>query len=91
MDMVKKELNEKRPILYNGASKEVGHEFVLDGYDKNNLVHVNWGWGGMNNGYFEIASLEPTSPGIGGGSSMGGGYIFNQGMIIGMQPESEST
>ena len=44
--MVKKELNEKRPILYNGASKEVGHEFVLDGYDKNNLVHVNWGWGG---------------------------------------------
>lgn len=91
MDMVKKELNEKRPILYNGASKEVGHEFVLDGYDKNNLVHVNWGWGGMNNGYFEIASLEPTSPGIGGGSSMGGGYIFDQGMIIGMQPESEST
>lgn len=91
MDMVKKELNEKRPILYNGESKEVGHEFVLDGYDKNNLVHVNWGWGGMNNGYFELASLEPTSPGIGGGSSMGGGYIFNQGMIIGMQPESEST
>lgn len=91
MDMVKKELNEKRPILYNGASQEVGHEFVLDGYDKNNLVHVNWGWGGMNNGYFELASLEPTSPGIGGGSGMGGGFIFEQGMITGMQPESEST
>lgn len=91
MEMVKKELNEKRPILYCGASKEVGHEFVLDGYDKNNLVHVNWGWGGMNNGYFEIASLEPSSPGIGGGSSLGGGFIFQQGMVTGMHPESQST
>lgn len=90
MNLLKTELNESRPILYCGASLEVGHAFVFDGYDKDNLVHVNWGWGGMNNGYFEVASLEPSSPGIGGGSGAGGGFVFNQGMVIGMQPSTDN-
>ena len=72
--------------LYNGASKDVGHEFVFDGYDTQDMVHVNWGWGGVNNGYFEVASLNPSSPGIGGGTDIGGGFIYQQGMITGFQP-----
>lgn len=50
------------------------------------MVHVNWGWGGANNGYFEVASLDPSSPGIGGGTNIGGGFIYQQGMITGFQP-----
>ncbi|RGN31419.1 thiol protease/hemagglutinin PrtT [Bacteroides oleiciplenus] len=90
MDMIKKELSEGRPVLYNGASIDVGHEFVFDGYDAQDMVHVNWGWGGANNGYFEVTSLNPSSPGIGGGTNLGGGFVFGQGMITGMQPSSES-
>lgn len=63
MNLIKKEISGGRPVLYNGASKDVGHEFVFDGYDTQDMVHVNWGWGGVNNGYFEVASLDPSSPG----------------------------
>lgn len=41
MNMIKTELSERRPVLYNGASKDVGHEFVFDGYDSQDMVHVN--------------------------------------------------
>ena len=90
-DLLKKELTFGRPVFYGGASKEVGHAFVLDGYDKQNMYHVNWGWSGMNNGYYEITSLDPENHGTGGGSNLGGGYIFSQGMIVGFQPQTEGT
>lgn len=91
MNMIKTELSEGRPVLYNGVSKDVGHEFVFDGYDPQDMVHVNWGWGGSNNGYFEVVSLDPSSPGIGGGTNLGGGFIYQQGMLIGLQPPVTSS
>ena len=91
MNMIKTELSGGRPVLYNGASKDVGHEFVFDGYDAQNMVHVNWGWGGANNGYFEVVSLDPSSPGIGGGTNLGGGFIYQQGMLIGFEPPTTSS
>ena len=91
MNMIKTELSEGRPIFYNGVSKDVGHAFVFDGYDARDMVHVNWGWGGANNGYFEVSSLNPSSPGIGGGTNLGGGFVYQQGMIIGMRPPVETS
>lgn len=91
MNMIKKELSEQRPIIYGAASTEVGHEFVFDGYDAQDMVHVNWGWGGHNNGYFEVASLNPDSPGIGGGTGQGGGFVFNQSMAIGVCPPTDES
>lgn len=90
MEMLKTELNSKRPVFYSGSSSEVGHAFVIDGYDKDDMVHVNWGWDGYNNGYFDISSLDPTSTGIGGGSGNGGGFTNYQSMVIGIQPETVS-
>lgn len=91
MEIIKKELSEKRPIIYNGSSKEVGHEFIFDGYDVQNMIHVNWGWSGHNNGYFEVSSLNPDSPGIGGGTSSGGGFVYSQSMTVGLQKPSDET
>lgn len=91
MDLIKTELNAGRPIIYSGISLQIGHEFVFDGYDANDMVHVNWGWGGANNGYFEVASLNPASTGIGGGTTIAGGYNGSQAMIINMQPEVGET
>lgn len=90
MEMLKTELSSKRPVYYSASSSEVGHAFVIDGYDKDDMVHVNWGWDGYNNGYFDISSLDPTSTGIGGGSGNGGGFTNYQSMIIGIQPEDIS-
>ncbi len=92
VDIMKKELNEGRPIIYDGASLEVGHEFVIDGYDSNNMLHVNWGWSGYNDGYYVLTSLFPSGVGIGGGTGNGGGFDYDQGMIVGMQaPTTSST
>ena len=91
MNLIKSEINEKRPIYYLGSSDDGGHAFVFDGYDTQDMVHVNWGWSGMNNGYFEVSSLNPDSPGIGGGSNLGGGFTRGQGMYLGIQPPTSSS
>lgn len=86
--IVRKELNDKRPVYYSGSSINGGHAFVCDGYDANGLFHFNWGWSGLSNGYFALSSLTPSSQGIGGSS---GGYNFAQGIIIGIQPEATAN
>ena len=49
-----------RPVLYSGRSlSEGGHAFVIDGYDRDDYFHVNWGWGGQYNGYFLLSVLCP--------------------------------
>ena len=63
MQIIFKELNDRCPVLYGGQSSSGGHCFVLDGYDKDGLVHVNWGWNGSQNGFFDIASLNGYNSG----------------------------
>lgn len=87
MAMIKTELNEKRPIYYSGSSTDGGHAFVIDGYDTHDMVHVNWGWGGYCNGYFELLRLDAEGTGLGGYDDSR--YQFLQGMIIGIQPQKE--
>ena len=50
------------PIHYSGWPPDngSGHGFVCDGYDANNLLHFNWGWGGSCNGYYSINALNPS-------------------------------
>ena len=69
MQIIYRELNDGCPIIYGGTTQAgAGHSFVLDGYDENGLVSVNWGWNGSDNGYFDIASLN--------------GFSENQDMVI---------
>lgn len=82
-DIIYAELAAGRPVLYGGQSDEGGHEFVCDGYGKDGMFHINWGWGGASNGYFLLSALEPGSQGIGGS---GGGYNANQDIIVGIRP-----
>ena len=59
MDLVYSELSEGRPILYGGATPDgYGHSFVIDGYNVDGLVHVNWGWSGMGTAYCDISLLN---------------------------------
>lgn len=49
----------KQPVIFGGQSaKEGGHVFILDGIDENGLFHVNWGWGGHEDGYFAMTALN---------------------------------
>ena len=80
------ELNHKRPVCFGGQSSSGGHEFVIDGYDGNGMFHVNWGWAGMNDGYFAINVLNPKdNTSVGSASSTDLGFATNQQIILGME------
>lgn len=87
MTLVDNELKAKRPILYSGQSSDGGHEFVCDGSDGKGLYHINWGWGGYQDGYFDLTILQPQKGGAGSGSAVDG---FNRdcSMIIGIAPDN---
>lgn len=85
--IIDKELQAKRPILYSGQTTAGGHQFVCDGSDGNGLYHINWGWGGYQDGYFDITILNPGQGGIGAGN-VTDGYNRNCDMIIGIQPDN---
>lgn len=87
-NLMKSELEQRRPILYNGCVNEKaegGHTFVLDGYTTDGFYSVNWGWGGYCNGYFLLEALIPDGNGIGGN---GDNYNFLQAAAIGLKPNA---
>ena len=87
-NLLKTELNARRPIMYDGYGTGGGHSFVCDGYDDTDMFHFNWGWGGSSNGYFATSALNPGSLGTGGGA---GGFNSGQNVIIGIKPFIENT
>lgn len=71
INKVYNELKAGRPIIYTGVDENNGgHCFVVDGYDQNNFVHVNWGWDGVNDGYYDIALLNPSGNKFSQGQTM---------------------
>lgn len=82
--LVYNELAAGRPVLYAGASLTGAHQFVVDGYSSDGYFHLNWGWGGMSDGYFTLNALDPGAQGIGGSA---GGYNFGQSMVKNVQIE----
>lgn len=87
-ELIYNNLRDCGPVLYTGASFDgsEGHAFVCDGYSSDGFFHINWGWGGMCDGFFRLTALNPDAVGIGGGSGLG--FNFYQDAILGIQPES---
>ena len=58
------EIDADRPVLYSGQDVSAGHAFVCDGYEQrgsSTYFHINWGWGGLANGYFASDALNPQA------------------------------
>ena len=81
-DLIYGELSAGRPVMISGMSSSSGgsgHIFICDGYDGSGLYHINWGWGGYEDGFFQLTNFtlpdEPIS------------YNFWQGCITGVKPD----
>lgn len=83
LGIIHSELEAGRPVLAYGRSASGGHAYVFDGMDSDGFIHVNWGWGGMSNGYFNTSALTPPTQGIGGSD---GGFNYSQRIITGVKP-----
>ena len=64
MDLINNELINGRTVIYAGNANDgrPGHAFNLDGVQVipgiNTYYHINWGWGGTNDGLFLIDNLK---------------------------------
>jgi len=91
-DLLYNELATGHPIAFAGTNTGGAHAFVLDGYDADGLYHLNWGWGGLDNGYFRIDILAPDDNSGIGASVTPDGYNMGQEAIIGLRlPDDEAA
>lgn len=55
-------LLEGHPIFVSGRNirrNGSGHAFIIDGYDQDDLYHIDWGWNGSVRGYFRLNCISP--------------------------------
>lgn len=74
------ELKQGFPVIMSGGKDNGAHAWVCDGVDANGLFSMNWGWGGLSDGYFDLSYLNPYERGAGGGE--GDGFYSNQVFIV---------
>ena len=64
-NLIYSELKAGRPVIHDASKAEngkmSGHSFIIDGY-KDGYYHVNWGWGGHQDGYFMLSVLNSDYP-----------------------------
>ena len=94
-DLMYNEIDNGRPIYYmgyrtidnSGNQCHIGHAFVIDGYDQNGKVHVNWGFQpGEYNTYFDWALLSPRNNYE--YDEYDSGFNHDQAAIIGLCPDT---
>lgn len=90
--MLLDELQAGRPVYYAASLQRMGgHAFVIDGIDEAGFYHVNWGYDGKYDGYFDLSVLnyaEPlydTTP-----SGFQNGFFCNQEALF-ISPDPVST
>ena len=57
---MKAELDAGRLIVYGGKDpvKGTSHAFIFDGYDSEDYLHLNLGWHGQSNGWYQISAMN---------------------------------
>lgn len=89
--LIYKELSCNRPVIYFGCNDTSSHAFICDGFDGDQFYHINWGWGGVCDGYFKLSILTPENEeGEGEGEESGKDYSNHQHAIVGITPNAHS-
>lgn len=63
MSIMKNEFDNGFPVIMLGKSGVFGgdgHCFIADGYDSEDYIHINWGWNGEADGYYNLGALTPV-------------------------------
>lgn len=91
-ELIYNDLSSGLPVFYSGTLRNgAGHAFVCDGY-KDGLYHINWGWSGTGNGYYNISGSDALRPYNSGTDSYMeiDGYKYNQYIVTGIKPIKEA-
>lgn len=78
LEILRGQIDRGLPVIYCGYPTDdymrisPGHAYVVDGYDAAGMFHVNWGWEGQSNGYFDLSLTD---------------YAYNPGMVRNIEPD----
>ena len=75
-DTIRENLRKYGPTYFSGSGDSGGHAFVIDGFDTGDHFHFNFGWGGLDNGYYLIPAIE---------------FYKQQGIILNLRPDRDGT
>lgn len=87
IDLLYNEVAEHRPVIISGislatlANASAGHSYIMDGYDKDDLFHFDWGWGGSCRGYYRLSALSPFQ------NVRNRAYMKSLSAVVGIQPK----
>jgi len=92
LNTIRRDLLDSYPVYMHGSSSTgggvhaAGHAWVCDGYQTDNetMYHMNWGWGGTGNAWFNLATNDMYI------SSLGYNFKNNQGVYYKMTPPLDS-
>lgn len=88
--MLRHELDEGRPIVYCGHNMAMGgHAFNIDGYDASGYYHVNWGYNGSYDGWFDLDWLNPWEQIDLDPQGIAEGFFCNQSALF-MHPSADA-
>ena len=90
---LRQDLRRNRPVYMGGQSSSGsgrdagGHAWICCGYQENNdsLYYMNWGWGGVGNGWYRLLANNMYIP------SQGYNFKLLQEHITGMVPPQDSV
>ena len=66
IDVFMSNLDKGQPVLYSVGT----HAFICDGYNMNGEFHMNWGWDGIDDGWYSLTALRPAE--------VGGNYSYHE-------------
>lgn len=88
-ELLQYELLQGRPVAYTGHTMSLaGHAFNIDGVDQNGYYHVNWGYNGNYDGYFDLDWLAPWETTDRDSLGFALAFFCNQGMLC-MHPQAD--
>lgn len=82
--LLRADLDQGLPVMYTGygaAAASVGHAFIIDGYDTEHFYHMNMGWYGVNDGWYQLSAISFVN-------RFGESIFYERklSMILGMEP-----
>lgn len=81
LEVIQDELRKGFPLYISGNQRSgaSGHAWVADGFDREGLIHMNFGWDGQADGYYSLAALNLSSS----GTEFGGRPLsFNKQLLV---------
>ncbi len=83
LEKILNELVHGRAVIYGGVSEVIGHCWNIDGWKQSTqMVHCNWGWAGIGNGYFSLENMTDAYQDI--------SFLYDHNAVFGITAPTEA-